>query len=442
MHWLQALIFLILLVVTAFLAYKSYGRVYRNIMRGKKVNIDGDTSQRWRNMFRFALGQRKMFKLTIPAFLHLFIYVAFLITQVELVEVFVDGLMGQHRVFAQALGGFYTFVISFIEIMSVLAFFATLIFLIRRNLLKVPRLVMHEMKGWPRLDGNLILYFEIYLIICIFTMNGADVMLQKLLPAQYPSTGTLAISSFLGPALFGNLSVGTLQLLERIGWWGHILGVLGFVLYLPQSKHLHIMLAFPNTWFASLKPKGEMTNMPEVEREVALMFNPEAATASDAPPPAHFGAKDVEDLTRIQLLSAYSCTECGRCTASCPANTTGKKLSPRKVMMDVRDRMEEKATNEKQHGADFDDGKTLHSYISKEELNACTTCNACAEACPVNINPLSIILAMRRYKIMDEADSPAEWNLMFTNVENNGAVWQFSPQDRAKWRNEMLNESS
>ncbi len=442
MRLIQILFFLVALGVTAYLARKKYTEIYNNVMRGKKVEFDpADKPQRMKNMLLIALGQKKMFKNIIPAVLHLFIYVAFLFTQIELIEIIIDGLTGSHRaiwhlVEGTFLGGLYTLVINSIEILSVLAFVATLTFLYRRNLLKVPRFVKPEMNGWPKLDGNIILYLEIVLLIGVFCMNVGDKALQ--MKGVYHATGPFAISGTFAN-LFTGWSDQALIMMERFGWWLHILVVFAFLNYLPYSKHLHIMLAFPNTYFAPLKPKGEMTNMPEIMEEVKLMMDPNAPM--EEPPadeePKKFGAKDVEDYDWTTLLSAYSCTECGRCTSACPANQTGKKLSPRAIVMALRDRMEDKSKNEAEHGKDYDDGKSLFDYITKEEINACTTCNACAEECPISINPLNMILELRRYKIMEEADSTEEWNLMFTNTENNGAVWQFNPADRAKWVSEV-----
>ncbi len=433
MHWIQPIIFILLLSILAYFSVGRYKQIWNNIKRGKEVGPVDDKPQRWKNMLLIALGQKKMFKNVIPAVLHLFIYTAFLITQIELIEIIIDGITGNHRLFAPFLGGFYTFIISFIEVLSALALIATIAFFARRNILKVARFQKPELKGWPFKDANLILLGELLLVIGIFTMNGADIVLQKLDPAHYHPTGNFAISSVLGPALFGALDKSTLMFLERFGWWLHCLIVFGFIAYLPFSKHLHIFLAFPNTFFASLKPKGEMMNMPAIQREVEMMIDPSKASTTAPPAPLRFGAKDIEDLTQVQLLSAYSCTECGRCTAACPANQTGKLLSPRKVMMDVRDRMEELSTFEKMNGAETKDDRSLLDYISRAELMACTTCNACAEACPININPMGIIIDLRRYYILDEAKSPEEWNMMFSNIENNGAPWKFSAMDRANW---------
>jgi heterodisulfide reductase subunit C len=328
--------------------------------------------------------------------------------------------------------------ISFIEILSVLAFLATLTFLIRRNLIKVPRLVMPEMKGWPKMDGNMILFMEIVLIAFIFTMNGADEVLANSEGFSYG----FAMSSFIGPALFEGLSLDTLHTLERIGWWGHIIMVFAFLNYLPYSKHFHILLAFPNTYYSNLEKKGKFTNMASVTREVQLMMDPSAdpfAAPADGEPvePQRFGAKDVTDLTWKNLLDAYTCTECGRCTSSCPANITGKLLSPRKIMMDTRDRLTEVGENMRKHGKEFNDGKSLlGDYITEEEIWACTSCNACVQECPVNIDPLSIIVDLRRYLVMEESKVPTELTGMLTNIENNGAPWQFSPADRFNWAQE------
>ncbi len=433
---LQSIFFGAVLVLAGWFAGKGYGRVWKNIRLGKAGKTSGPASARWRNMLLVAFGQQKMFKNPLPAILHLFIYVAFAITQIELLEILVDGLGHQHRFFAPFLGGFYTFVISFIEILSVLALVATVVFLARRNVLRVPRFHKPEMKGWPFRDANFILLGEIILITGIFCMNGGDQVLQARGVEHYHPTGAFAVSSWLGPALFGNWSDGAVIAIERFGWWLHILTVLGFLCYLPYSKHLHILLAFPNTWYARLNPKGQMANMPEVQREVRIMMGleqPDADGAADLP---EFGANDVFTLNRLNILQAYSCTECGRCTAACPANLTGKKLSPRKIMMDVRDRAEVVGRNIESGNYtrdQYDDGKSLFDAITPEELHACTTCNACAEACPVLINPLDIILQLRRYEILTQSAGPSDWLPMFNAIENNGAAWAMSDA-RDAWR--------
>lgn len=432
------IIFIFLLIIVGYIAYKLYSRIWRNIRLGKKENLTDQPGKRVKNMLLIAFGQKKMFKRWIPAVFHLFIYVAFVITQIELIEIVLDGLTGQHRMFATGLGGFYTFVIGTIEILSVLALIATVVFILRRTVLKVNRFQKPEMKGWPTKDGILILMLEFLLITAIFTMNGADVVLQKAGVEGYPPTGVFPVSEWLGPLLFGKLSIPTLMVVERIGWWLHILVVFGFLLYLPVSKHLHIFLAFPNTYFARLDPPGKMRNMPEVMNEVKSMLGmDESGEGTDASAELpEFGAKDVMDLSWKNLLDAYSCTECGRCTAVCPANMTGKLLSPRKIMMDVRDRVEEvgKALDENSEltRENFEDGKSLFDRITSEELAACTTCNACVEACPVMINPLDIILQMRRYEILTLSAGPADWVPMFNAMENTGAVWQL-PDERDAW---------
>jgi heterodisulfide reductase subunit C len=395
-------------------------------------------------MALIAFGQKKMFTRPIPALLHFTLYAAFIITQIELLEIIVDGLFGTHRFFKTGLGGFYTFLISFIEILSLLALVATLAFLSRRNLLKLPRFNKAEMLGWPTKDANLILIMEIVLVACIFTMNGTDEVLYSLGKSHYEGTGSFnfAISQHLGPAIFGGMSESALHILERVGWWGHFFMVLAFLNYLYFSKHLHILLAFPNTYFADLNAKGKFDNLESVTNEVKLMMDPNAdpfaAPANPDVVPAKFGASDVQDLNWVQLLNAYTCTECGRCTSSCPANTTGKKLSPRKIMMDTRDRLEEVGKNiDANKGVFVPDNKSLlNDYITPEELWACTSCNACVEECPINISPLSIIMDMRRYLVMEQSAAPMELNAVMTNIENNGAPWQYNQQDRLNWRNE------
>lgn len=435
---MQQIIFILIIGIVGYLAVKRYGKVVRAIGLGKEYSPTGSVTERLKNVFLIALGQKKMFKNFMPALFHGFIYVAFLLTQIELIEILIDGFFGSHRYFAPHLGGLYTLVINLIEILSFLALIATFVFLSRRNLLKVPRFVKPEMGGWPKLDANYILLGELLLLIGIFTMNGADKVLQTVDPAHYAYTGPLAVSSWLGPMLFGGKSLGTLVFLERFGWWLHILVVFGFILYLPVSKHLHIFLAFPNVYFTGIKPRGEMDNMPEIMNEVKSMFGLESAGESgmaDGEMP-QFGAKDVTDLSWKNIMDAYSCTECGRCTAACPANLTGKKLSPRKIMMDVRDRAEYLVNSNISDGtSEVNTDGGLFERITAEELHACTTCNACVEECPVLINPLDIILKMRRYEILTLSAGPADWTPMFTSLENSGAVWQVT-QERDAWRQE------
>lgn len=455
---LQIIIFTIVTLAAFGYAGFQFSKIRRNIMLGKSETYELDSGQSWRNMLLVAFGQKKMFKRIIPAVLHLFIYVAFLFTQIELIEILIDGFGGVHRFFANKIGGLYTFIISFIEILSVLAFVGTVIFLIRRNLLKIPRLA--SLKGWPKLDGNLILVFEILLLIGIFSMNGADTVLQDRDPEHYPSTGNLAVSSWLGPAFFGNLETGTLMVIERAGWWLHFLMVLVFMNYLPKSKHLHIFLAFPNTFFADQDEKAEIENMPEVMNEVKSMMGLDGSDlfadngGEEMEELPDFGANDIFTLSWRNIMNAYSCTECGRCTSVCPANQTGKKLSPRKVLMDIRDRSEEVGKNLDSGNPEFiredlrgegvkltkenyDDGKSLFDYTTKEELHACTTCMACVEACPVLINPLEPILKMRRYEILTESAGPSDWLPMFNSIENSGSAWQI-PKDRDAWAKEAV----
>lgn len=437
---------LFVLIAGASLGYAApqFLKIRRNIKLGKAEAITGDTAERWRNVLLIALGQKKMFARLIPAVLHLFIYVAFVITQVELLEIFVDGISGQHRVFWPILGGFYTFVISFIEVLSVLALVATFAFLARRNILRLARFQKPELKGWPSKDANLILLLEIVLIFFIFLMNSADM-------ARHHNEYGFVVSQFLSP-IWGSTGDGLLHFFERVGWWGHIMVVFAYLNYLPFSKHLHIILAFPNTFYARLTPRGEMENMPEIMNEVKSMLGMSVENTGAAEvnmDNLEFGANDVFSLSWKNVLDAYSCTECGRCTSVCPANLTGKTLSPRKIVMDIRDRAEEIGkkldTKDTQFAKDktqalsatnFDDGKSLFDYISREEIHACTTCNACVEACPVLINPLEPILKLRRYEILSLSEGPSEWLPMFNSMENNGAVWAMSTE-REAWRTEL-----
>jgi ferredoxin len=427
------------ILITAFIASKAiskYKSIYRNINLGKDESVS-DSPERWRNMIYFALGQKKMFDRPIVGIFHLFIYTAFIITQIELIEVFVDGVTGKHRVFASVLAGFYTLIINSIEILSLLALVATFIFLYRRNILKLIRFQKPEMKGWPSMDANIILFGEITLVVGIFLMNSSDQVLQKIDPSHYTQTGRFYLSSLISENILSNSPKDWLVLFERFGWWLHYLTVLGFVLYLPHSKHLHIFLAFPNAYFSRISPRGEMGAMPAIENEVRGMIGLEIKNP-DVIAPTNFGAKDIFDLSWRNLMEAYSCTECGRCTSVCPANLSGKKLSPRKIMMDIRDRMEEvgsKLDKLNTHPKEFDDGKNLFDLISREEIYACTTCNACVQACPVLINPLEPILEMRRYDILMNSAGPSEWLPMFNSLENSQSAWSIS-SSRTEWAKE------
>lgn len=424
------------ILITAFIASKAiskYKSIYRNINLGKDEQIIASPN-RLRNMIYFALGQKKMFDRPIVGIFHLFIYTAFIITQIELIEVFVDGISGNHRIFASSLGGFYTLIINSIEVLSLLALVATFIFLYRRNILKLIRFQKPEMKGWPTMDANIILLGEITLVIGIFLMNSSDQVLQKIDPSHYVQTGRFYLSSLISENMLSNFPKDWLVLFERFGWWLHYLTVLGFVLYLPYSKHLHIFLAFPNAYFSRISPRGEMGAMPAIENEVRGMIGLEIKNP-DVIAPTNFGAKDIFDLSWRNLMEAYSCTECGRCTSVCPANLSGKKLSPRKIMMDIRDRMEEVGTKLEKlnsQAKEFDDGKNLFDLISREEIYACTTCNACVQACPVLINPLEPILEMRRYDILMNSAGPSEWLPMFNSLENSQSAWSIS-SSRTEW---------
>jgi heterodisulfide reductase subunit C len=432
---LSHVIFVVLALVSIGLFTWKMRSIIKQIKLGRPANRTDRTGERIKTMLLIAFGQKKMFNRPIPAILHFIFYVAFIITQIELIEVFIDGFTGSHRFFYHAgLGTFYTLVISSIEVLSVLTFIATLIFFSRRNLIKLPRFSSSDLNGWARNDANLILLFELLLIIFIFMMNGADEA-DKI---WHSNVGYgFAVSQYLGPLFFGRINnEDLLHVISSVGWWGHLVMVFVFLNYLPYSKHLHILFAFPNTYFSNLNAKGKFNNMESVEAEVKLMLDPSAdpyAASPSTEAPQRFGAKDVQDLTWKQLLDAYSCTECGRCTSVCPANQTGKLLSPRKIMMDTRDRLSEIGSN----NFDLNDGKSLlGNYITAEELWACTSCNACVQECPVNIDPLSIIVDLRRFLVMEESKVPTELTGMLTNIENNGAPWQFSPADRMKWTEE------
>lgn len=430
------LIFTILVLAVAFVAQSRFRRIYLNIKLGKNYENPASTSTKLKNLVLIAFGQKKMFSRPIPAIFHFFIYAAFLLTQVELIEILLDGFTGSHRLIGSSLSSccpsLYSFLINFIEILNALAFVATVIFLSRRNLIKLPRLNMAELKGWPMRDANLILIGEIILVFGIFLMNTSESVLVDRGHYEYK----FWLSSMLAPLLSGLGDV-NLHLFMQIGWWLHLLGILGFILYLPFSKHLHIFLAFPNAYLSSEKPKGYVAFMPEIFKEIQSMMNPEMASSEASADIPKFGARDVFDLSQKNLLDAYSCTECGRCSSACPASQTGKLLSPRKIMMDTRDRLEEVGRSLDGNKNEWkDDGKSLlHDYISVEELRGCNTCNACVEECPVNISPLDIIIQLRRNLIMEESNSPQEWNGMFGNIENNGAPWKFAQSDRGAWVN-------
>jgi len=406
------------------IAFFFFGRklknIRRNIFLGKSLEIKGAPAKRWRNVLILALGQKKMFRNPLVAILHLFVYVGFIIINIELLEIIVDGIAGTHRIFKPYLGSFYDFLINSFEILAALVLLACVVFLLRRNLIRIKRFVQQDLNGWPKTDANLILVIEIILMGCFLTMNAADA------EANY------ILSAYLKP-IFSNTSPSTLTIIEHSAWWIHIIGIYAFMNYLPYSKHLHIVLAFPNAYYAPLESKGKMHNMVSIQNEVLYAMQPELAPTSAAAP-EKFGAKDVMDLSWKNLMDAYSCTECGRCSAACPANSTGKLLSPRKIMMATRDRLEEVGKNiDKNNQFVADEKSLLHDYITVEELRACTTCNACVEECPVSISPLDIIIELRRSLVMEESNAPAEWNGMFSNIENNFAPWKFSPDDRDAW---------
>jgi heterodisulfide reductase subunit C len=438
MSYIQQILFIIAAVFAIGLFTKNIRRIRRNILLGKDEPYDDHPGERWKNVLLLAFGQKKMFKKPFVAIMHFLIYAGFIIINIEVLEIGIDGVFGTHRLFSAWMGSLYPLLINAFEILAIAVLIACITFLARRNILKLKRFLSHDLDGWPRSDANIILIIEIVLMTLFLTMNASDTLLQQRDTGIISEnlTGNFVFSEYLHPLLNGFSNEG-LVAIERTCWWLHILGIFFFLNYVPYSKHLHILLAFPNAYYTRLKPPGKMHNMPAIQNEVLYAMQPEKAP-TDAAPPEKFGAKDIMDLSWRNLMDAYSCTECGRCSAACPATQTGKKLSPRKIMMDTRDRAEEVGKNIQVNGEFKDDGKTLlHNYISVEELRACTTCNACVEECPVSISPLEIILELRRSLVMEESNAPQEWNAMFSNVENNFAPWKFSPDDRDKWAEEM-----
>ena len=440
MQYIPNILFFLLLTAGVSYFTKNIRTVIRNIKLGIPVAINNHKKERYGNVARIALGQSKLLKRPISGALHAIVYLGFIIINIEVLEIIIDGLLGTHRIFA-FLGGFYDFLIGTFEILALLVLVSVVLFWIRRNVLKIKRFLSPEMKGWPKQDGNIILYFEVVLMGLFLIMNSSDYALQQMGAAHYTQAGSYPVSSLFA-GVFDAMSQSSLIIIERSAWWLHITGILIFLNYLYFSKHLHILLAFPNVYFGAVTPKGQFKNNQAVTAEVKMMMDPSvdpfAAPAPDAPPPAKFGASDVMDLSQVQLLNAYTCTECGRCTSECPANQTGKKLSPRKIMMDTRDRLQEVSKNiDANAGVFVPDGKELlKDYISTEELWACTTCNACVEACPVSIDPLSIIMDMRQYLVMEQSAAPTELNGTMTNIENNGAPWPFNQMDRLNWAKE------
>jgi heterodisulfide reductase subunit C len=426
-------IFLIIVIASIVLFSKNIRKIIRNIKLGRDTNRSDRPAERLITMLKVAFGQSKMGKRPIAAIMHLFVYLGFVIINLEVLEIILDGLLGTHRLFSGPLGGLYNVLIASFEILAALVLFAVLVFYARRNIVKLKRFTGVEMTNWPKSDANMILIIEVLLMSAFLFMNAADYKLQLSGAANYIQAGSFPVSSQLSPLLPDSQSA--LIAIERFCWWFHIIGIFAFLNYLPYSKHFHIILAFPNTYYSNLEPKGELSNMASVSNEVKAMLDP-----TFIPEPVaegtRFGAKDVGDLTWKNLMDAYTCTECGRCTSVCPANITGKLLSPRKIMMDTRDRLVEVGNYIDKHGKDKEDGKSLlDNYISREEIWACTSCNACTDACPINIDPLAIIVELRRYSVMEEAQAPTSLNNMFANIENNGAPWKYSPADRANWTN-------
>ena len=435
MQYLPNILFAVVLIFGITFFARNVKKLVRNIKLGKSVDRSDNSSLRWKNMIKIALGQSKMVRRPVSGLLHIVVYVGFIIINIEVLEIIIDGLFGTHRLFQNYLGAqLYGVLIGIFEMLALLVFISVIIFWIRRNVINIKRFLNKEMKGWPKNDGNFILYFEMVLMTLFLVMNATDT------PFQEAGIGNV-VSQYLAP-VFSGFTESTLHIIERGAWWAHIVGILIFLNYLYYSKHLHILLAFPNTYFANLNPNGQFDNLGSVTNEVKLMLDPTAdpyaapAEENADALPEKFGAQDVTDLNWVQLLNAYTCTECGRCTSVCPANQTGKELSPRAIMMKTRDRVEEVGKNIDTNGKFEDDGKTLLDTITAEELWACTSCNACVEECPVNIDPLSIIMDMRRYEVMEKSAAPQELNMMMTNIENNGAPWQYNQMDRLNWKDE------
>ncbi|OOV26494.1 Fe-S oxidoreductase [Flavobacterium sp. LM5] len=443
MNFLDNVLFAIILVVGFGYFFTNVKKIIRNIKLGTDIDRSDNPKERWKNMAMIALGQSKMVKRPVAGVLHIIVYVGFIIINIELLEIIIDGLFGTHRVFA-FLGGAYDFLIGSFEVLAALVLLAVFVFWSRRNVIKLKRFLSADLNGYPKNDANYILYFEVVLMSLFLLMNASDLHLQQVPGgfSHFIKAGSFPVSQFIAP-VFDGMSNEIVMLLSELFWWLHIVGILIFMNYLYYSKHLHIILAFPNTYFANLKPQGQFDNLASVTTEVKLMMDPNAdpfaAPATTDSVPNKFGASDVMDLNWVQLMNAYTCTECGRCTSSCPANQTGKKLSPRKIMMDTRDRLEEVGRNINKNKGVFvpDSISLLNNYITAEELWACTSCNACVEECPVNISPLSIIMDMRRYLVMEQSAAPMPLNAMMTNIENNGAPWQYSQQDRLNWKNEQ-----
>ena len=433
MQYLPNILFAILLIIGIGFFVKNVKKLIRNIKLGKSIDRSDNSNLRWKNMIYIAFGQSKMLRRPVAGLLHFIVYLGFIIVNIEVLEIIIDGLIGTHRVFS-SIGSFYSFLIGSFEILAVLVLISVSVFWLRRMVLRVPRFWNKEMKGFPKNDALNILYFEMVLMSLFLIMNATDTQFQQ------ANSGNL-ISQFLAP-IFKGFSLDSIHLIERSSWWLHIVGILVFLNYLYYSKHLHILLAFPNTYYGNLDPIGKLDNLESVTNEVKMMLDPNAdpfaapAETEESDVPDKFGVEDITDLNWVQLLNAYTCTECGRCTSVCPANQTGKELSPRAIMMKTRDRVEEVGKNIDKNGKFKDDGKSLLDTISKEELWACTSCNACVEECPVSIDPLSIIVDMRRFQVMEKSAAGQELNVMMTNIENNGAPWQYNQMDRLNWKDE------